>query len=64
MTMHLLDTPVSRRLLALLEETAEAAVERERGSVDRDGDLTVCGETQADMTLRLRMDVEGLAGRD
>ncbi len=56
----------SRDLLALLDQAADAgaAVDRERGSVDRDGDPTGWGELMAGLALRLRMDVQGPAGRD
>jgi hypothetical protein len=72
--LHLLDTPDSRRLLALLEE-AQAAAERvdaERGrALPADTPLlpgesrgTDLAETISEIALRVRVEVQGPKGRE
>ncbi len=65
MRRHLLDTPASRRLLALLEKTAALAVDRERGWLDSDGESVGMPESVEQLAIGLRYDVHGAPdGRD
>lgn len=63
--LNLLDTPATRRLLAVLEEAAAAGaeVDRERGWLDADGDPTGYGETYEGRALALRSEVFGPADK-
>jgi hypothetical protein len=64
--LHLLDTPATRRLVAVLELAAQAgaAVDKERGWIDGDGDPVGYGETFAGMLTALRVEVSGPRGRE
>lgn len=66
LSIHLLDTPETRRLLAALDAAVDAAalVDRQRGWVDADGESTGWGETLAGLAFELRQEVEGTPGRD
>lgn len=64
--LHLMDTPANRRYLAALEAAAEAgaAVDRERGWIDANGESTGHGETLAGLALLTRREVHGPEGRE
>jgi len=64
--LRLLDTPAVRELLEGVEALVAkaAAVDRERGWVDRDGDPIGWAESLHGMAIRLRMEAEGPKGRD
>ena len=59
-----LDTPASRRLLSALEAAAEAgaALDRERGWVDADGDPIGHGEHLGGLVLAMRTEIYGPKG--
>lgn len=62
--LELLDTPATRRLLALLAQVAEAGaeVDRERGWVDASGEPIGFGESFGNEYERLRAEVIGPSG--
>lgn len=72
--LHLLDTPDTRRLLALLEEAQQVAerIDRERGrTVGEEMELppgqsrgTDLAETISEIALRVRTEVHGPKGRE
>jgi hypothetical protein len=64
--LELLDTPETRALVAALEAAAAAgaAVDRQRGWVDSDGDPVGYGETFAGFLAALRVEVYGPKGKE